>query len=409
MAPTWVKQIFWTLAGSGLVYVAAVLCLTIPTLQRNATYAHNINPARWQNLTNVEQFGFLHHQIQPFSIKSTDNVTLYAWHILPTHLYRKHKDQLVSQSDFGVKPFEQAANTVGLRLLLDDPNAKVVISFHGNAAHLGFSQRSTTYQQFLGTSTSEQPVHVIAFDYRGFGLSTGTPSEQGVIDDGLSIVSAFCGSPTELAERNRSPPSFLSHASLNPSQIILVGQSMGTFVATATLHKWTIDLQQAPFKALVLLASFSNLPKLLDSYSIKGWTPPLLSPLTQYPWAQKWLRGRIVDKWDTATRLKDLVRQENIPLNINIMHARDDWEIPYREGYMNWLAVQEAANGTGIFSSTHDDIYHPEFTKLWRSDDGSKTVKWQKVRHGHHNRIPTSEHVKLVLYDILDDEPRVVS
>lgn len=86
------------------------------------------------------------------------------------------------------------------------------------------------------------------------------------------------------------------------------------------------------------------------------------------------------------------------------MHARDDWEIPYREGYRNWLAVQEAANGTGIFSSTHDEVSHPEFTKSWQSEDGSKRVKWQKVRHGNHNRIPTSEHVKLVLYDILDDE-----
>lgn len=260
MAPTWLKQIFWTLAGSGLIYVAAIVSLTIPTLQRNATYAHNINPARWQNLTNVEQFGFLHHQVQPFSIKSTNNVTLYAWHILPTHLYRQHKDRLTTQEDFGVKPFEEAANTVGLRLLLEDPNARVVVSFHGNAAHLGFSQRSPTYQQLLGTSSPERPVHVIAFDYRGFGLSTGSPDEEGVVDDGLSIVSALCGSPTELAERNRSPTSFLSHASLNPSQIILVGQSMGTFVSTATLHKWTIEYIKLPSKHWYCWQAFPIFP-----------------------------------------------------------------------------------------------------------------------------------------------------
>lgn len=404
MAPTWFKQIFWTLAGTGLVYVAGILALTIPTLQRNAIYAHNINPAKWQNLTNVEQFGFLHHQVQPFTIKSTNNVTLYAWHILPTHLYRANKDRLVSQPDFGLKPFHEAVDTVGLRLLLDDPKAKLVISFHGNAAHLAFSQRSPTYQQLLGTSSEDRPVHVIAFDYRGFGLSTGTPSEQGVVDDGLSVVSAFCGSPTELAEMNRPSTGFLSSSSLSPSQLILVGQSMGTFVSTATFHRWTIELQQAPFKGLVLLASFSNLVKLLDSYSIKGWTPPLLSPLTHHPWVQGWIRGRIVDKWDTASRLQDLVKQEDLPLDITIMHARDDWEIPYREGYMNWLAVVQAANGTGSLSSTHDDVYHPEFTKMWQNDDGSKKVKWQKIRHGNHNRIPASEHVKLTMYDILDND-----
>lgn len=380
-----------------------MLALTIPALQRNVTYAHNINPAYWQNLSNVEQFGFLHHQVQPFTIKSTNDVTLHAWHILPAHLYRENKEDLTSQRDFGLKPFDEAVDSVGLRLLLNEPNAKVVVSFHGNAAHIGSSHRPATYQQLLSTSTREQPVHVIAFDYRGFGMSTGTPKEQGVIDDGVAVMSALCGSsPTDLAEHGGQSSGSSSRTRLHPSQIILVGQSLGTFVSTATYHEWTVKLQRAPFKALVLLASFSSLPKLLDSYSIKGLAPPVLSPLTQYPWAQKWVRERIWDKWDTASRLKELLRLADTKLDLSIMHARDDVEIPSREGYMNWLAVQEAVNGTGTFSSTHDDVYHPEFTKSWVSDDGMKRARWDKVRHGGHNRLPTSEHVKVILYDILE-------
>lgn len=400
MAPTWVKQCFWTLAGTGAVYVLSMLALTIPVLQRNATYAHNINPAYWQNLSNVEQFGFVHHQVQPFTVRSTNNVTLHAWHILPAHLYREHKEKLINQPDFGLKPFDEAAESVGLRLLLDEPNAKVVVSFHGNAAHIGSSHRPATYQQLLSTSTVEQPVHVVAFDYRGFGMSTGTPNEQGVIDDGIAVMSALCGSPDRLAATNRSPS--LSHSSLQPSQIILVGQSLGTFISTATYHEWTIRLQQAPFKALILLASFSSLTKLLDSYSIKGFTPPLLSPLTQYPYVQNWIRRRIHDKWDTASRIKEMLTLPDTKLDLSIMHAKDDWEIPYHEGYMNWLAVEEAVNGTGTFTSTHEDLFHPEFTKSWVSDDGAKRVRWDKVRHGGHNRLPTSEHLKVILYDILE-------
>lgn len=379
-----------------------MLALTIPALQRNATYAHNINPAYWQNLTNVEQFGFVHHQVQPFTIKSTNNVTLHAWHILPAHLYREHQERLISQPNFGLKPFDEAADSVGLRLLLHEPNAKVVVSFHGNAAHIGSSHRPATYQQLLGTSSVERPVHVIAFDYRGFGMSTGTPNEQGVVDDGVAVMSALCGSPSDLAARNRPQSSSLSHPSLRPSQIILVGQSLGTFISTATFHAWTAGLQQAPFRALVLLASFSSLPKLLDSYSIKGITPPLLSPLTQYPWAQNWIRGRIYDKWDTASRIQEMLTLSDTKLDLTIMHAKDDWEIPYHEGYMNWLAVEQTANGTGTFSSTHDDVFHPEFTKSWVSADGTKRVRWDKLRHGGHNRLPTSEHMKVMLYDILD-------
>lgn len=380
--------------------MAVLAVLTIPTVQRNATYAHNINPSRWQNLTNVEQFGFVHHQVQPFTVQSSNNTTLYAWHILPTHLYRQHQQKLINQPDFGVKPFDQAASTVGLRTLFENPNSKVVLSFHGNAAHIGSAYRPATYQQLLSVSTPEQPVHVIAFDYRGFGWSTGTPTEEGVIDDGVAILSALCGPPSD--EPNANRPEFSQISKLHPSQLILIGQSLGTFVSTATQHKWTFELGQAPCNALVLLASFSSLTKLLDSYSIKGLTPPILSPLTPYPFFQRMFRYMIVDKWDTASRLKDLLRQSGTKFDVTMMHAKDDWEIPYREGYMNWLAVEEVANGTGTFTSTSKDLMHPEWTKTWKSTDGLKTVRWDKVRHGGHNRIPTSEHVKLVLYDILE-------
>ena len=112
----------------------------------------------------------------------------------------------------------------------------------------------------------------------------------------------------------------------------------------------------------------------------------------------------IVDKWDTATRLQEMIKQKDLKLDVTIMHAKDDWEIPYREGYVNWMAMQEAADGIGTFSATHDDPMHPEFTRKWTSEDGLKRVRWDKVRHGGHNRIPTSEHVKLILCDILEQE-----
>lgn len=397
----WVKHCFWGLVVSGGLYVTTLLALTIPIIQRNATYAHNINPARWENVSNVEQYGFIHHQVQPFTVRSTDNVTLYAWHILPTHLYRGHRQDLVTQHSFGLKPFEEAVNTVGLRLLLSDPKATTIVGFHGNAAHLGSSYRPATYQQFLSVSTPEHPVHVIAFDYRGFGISTGSPNEVGVIDDGLSMLSALCGGPQRYSSLNRGSVSS-AVPGLSPDQIILAGQSMGTFVATASFHEWSVKLGQAPFKALILLAGFSSLPKLLDSYSIKGITPPVLSPLTPYPMAQNWFRKLLVDRWDLAARLREMLLIKDLTLDVTMMHARDDWEIPYREGFANWQIVEKLVNGTGTFSSTHDDLMHPEFTKSWESDGKSKRVRWQKVRHGGHNRIPTSEHLKVALMDILE-------
>ncbi|KIW94591.1 uncharacterized protein Z519_04567 [Cladophialophora bantiana CBS 173.52] len=387
------RKSFWGLAGCGLVYALAMAALTLPVVQRNATYVHKINPTYFQDLNNTEQFGFLHHQIQPFTIVTPDNVTLFAWHILPTHLYHKHEKALTGQPDFGLKPFEVASKSVGLQLLLGDPTATVVVAFHGNAAHLASNYRPSAYQQMLGVSTPEKPVHVIAFDYRGFGLSTGSPTEQGVIEDAVSLLSALTGEPDEGKQQSDTGRQYV-----DPSRVLLVGQSMGTFISTAFYHEWVVKLGRAPFKALVLIASFTSLPNLLESYSFKGLTPPILSPLMAYPRLQEWLRSKIQDKWDACSRLVELAQTPEVELNLVMLHARNDYEIPWREGRANWEYTLDAASGGKIDFARNLD------GEEWRSEDGRKRMRWERVRHGGHNRIQTSEQVRLAILRLIEDE-----
>ncbi|OCT46070.1 hypothetical protein CLCR_00472 [Cladophialophora carrionii] len=387
------RKAFWGLAACGLIYALAMGSLTVPVVQRNVTYVHNINPTYWQDLNNTEQFGFIHHQIQPFTITTSDNVSLFAWHILPTHLYCKHERALKAQPDFGLKPFQVASQSVGLQLLLNDPHATAVVAFHGNAAHLASNYRPTAYQQMLGVSTPEKPVHVIAFDYRGFGLSTGSPTETGVIQDAVALLSALTGYSGETGREQQVPEQHL-----DPAQIILVGQSMGTFISTAFYHEWVLKLGRAPFKALVLIASFTSLPNLLESYSFKGLTPPLLSPLMGYPRLQDYLRSKIQDRWDASSRLAELAQTPGVQLNLVMLHARNDYEIPWQEGRANWDHVLAAAsNGKTDFTR---DLNHEEF----KSEDGSKHLRWERVRHGGHNRIQTSEQVRLSILRLVEGE-----
>ena len=387
------RKAFWGLATCGLIYALAMGALSLPVVQRNAAYVHRMNPTYWQDLNNTEQFGFIHHQIQPFTVTTPDNVTLFAWHILPTHLYHKHEHALKEQPDFGLKPFEVASKSVGLQLLLNDPKASVVVAFHGNAAHLASNYRPSAYQQLLGVSTAARPVHVIAFDYRGFGLSTGSPTEEGVIQDGVSMLSALTG----FSDENEKIGQAL-HQYLNPSQIILVGQSMGTFISTAFYHEWVLRLHRAPFKALVLIASFTSLPNLLESYSFKGLTPPILSPLQYYPKLQEWLRSSIEDKWDATSRLVELGSNPEVKLNLVMLHARNDFEIPWQEGRANWDHVLTAASNGEIDLDRNLD--HEEF----KSEHDRKHLRWERVRHGGHNRIQTSEQVRLSILRLLEDE-----
>ncbi|KAJ9633831.1 hypothetical protein H2204_006616 [Knufia peltigerae] len=383
------RKVYWTLAGCGLIYALMIGALTHPTVQRNATYAHNINPTYFQDLNNTEQFGFLRHQIQPFTITTRDNVTLFAWHILPLHLYRRHEQSLKTQENFGLKPWNEARKTEGIRLLREDPDATIVLSFHGNAAHLASAYRPPTYQQILSSSTADKPVHVITFDYRGFGLSTGSPTEDGVVEDSIAILSALTGLDCDSNNAGKG---------VDPSRIILFGQSMGTFIATATYHEWVLKLGRAPFKALVLIASFTSLRELLESYSIKGLTPPLLSPLLPYPRLQQWILGKIVDKWETTDKLAELGANPDVQLRLTMLHARDDWEIPWRQGRASWDRVLQVASKGDIDFSRNLD--HEE----WKSADGKKQFQWERLRHGGHNKIPTSEHAKLILMRLIDGE-----
>ncbi|MEO0375076.1 MAG: alpha/beta fold hydrolase, partial [Cyanobacteria bacterium P01_A01_bin.17] len=98
-------------------------------------------------------------------------------------------------------------------LHLKNPEAKYTILYsHGNASDLGTIR-------FALEDIKQAGFSVFAYDYRGYGTNSGTPSEQGVYRD---IEAAYDYLVDELA--------------LSPSQIIVQGQSVGggpsTYLAT---------------------------------------------------------------------------------------------------------------------------------------------------------------------------------
>ena len=65
------------------------------------------------------------NQVTPFSLKTCDGQTLYAWHILPLPLYARHEETLAAQST-GVSA--DITKTENFKLLRDDPEARLIIS-----------------------------------------------------------------------------------------------------------------------------------------------------------------------------------------------------------------------------------------------------------------------------------------
>ncbi|KAL4929970.1 alpha/beta hydrolase [Aspergillus undulatus] len=394
------KKAYWSLAGAGLVYVGIVISLTFPAVQRFALYAHKVNPALWEDVNLVESFGFLKTQVQPFNLVTPDYETIYGWHLLPLHLCREHEAGLDSDKPAG--PEDDYTQTPVFKLLANDPNARVVVSFHGNAAHLGSAQRPETYRMLLGLSTPEHPIHVFAIDYRGFGISTGTPTEEGLITDGITLLNFLTSSPLNIP----------------PSRIVIVGQSLGTAVSAAVAERFTFGstdptaIQPAiqdpePFAGVILLASFSNLPNLIESYSVKGITPPILSPLRGYPRVQNWARSHILDKWDTAGRVARLTGVKSTletasptyaekGLDLAIIHAKNDVEIPWYEGRRVFAAAtgERQKDAPGVLSYERRDANGPNEVLIWENRSGKgagavKRVRWERVAYGGHNRVAT--------------------
>lgn len=266
---------------------------------------------------------------------------------------------------------------------------------HGNAAHIGSAQRPEVYRQILGLSTPSNPIHVFAIDYRGFGISTGTPTEEGVITDGVSLINFLTAGPLKIS----------------PSQIVIMGQSLGTAVTAAVAERFAFGSSNPnatqpalknpdPFAGVILLASFSTVPSLIESYSFKGLTPPLLSPLIGYPRVQKWVVSHIIDHWDTASRVARLTGvgpsagddekagYGEKELDLSIVHAIDDYEIPWYEGRRVWQAAvgERSDDKAGELVYDHKEKDGPGEVRVWENRSGKKgavkKVRWERVGYG---------------------------
>jgi pimeloyl-ACP methyl ester carboxylesterase len=388
-------------------YVLFILALLLPAVQRPAFYAHHANPTLWQNLSDVEAFGFLPRQVQPFTLTTRDNETLFAWHILPVHLYLEHEAELLASPEFGVKTAEAVVESVALRVLAQDPEAVVVVNFHGNAAHLASAQRPATYGRQLGLSRPDRPVHVFTFDYRGYGLSSGSPTEEGLIADGETMLSFVTGLKTGSRNAKESERK-MGSVGVDPSRIIVFGQSLGTAVSTGLTHRWYLTNNLPSFKALILVSGFTAVPELLDTYSLKGIVPPFLTPLKCFPRLQEAVVSKIADPWRTRGRIADLMTSTRV-LDLTILHAADDWEIPWRQGFGNAIVAMNSIEDPScralalqydkVTTEHHSPI--PSGISPLTCGNGDKRLRWELAAHGGHNNVAMSHQAGLAIERVL--------
>jgi abhydrolase domain-containing protein 12 len=231
------------------------------------------------------------NQVTPFRISTEDGEQLFTWLIAPLGVYAKHSEDFITEQP-GVHDIEEK---LAFRLLRSDPEARLLIYFHGNSATIAQQRRTEEYRSYSAGASDK--IFVLAFDYRGFGRSSGTPSEPGLLSDAQAVVDWA-----------------LNIAKISPDRIVLLGHSLGTAVVSGIAHQYAkVGIE---FAGLILCAAFTNAGGAFASYSIGG-VIPVLAPIKLSSALQRWFSSKMRDTWHSDDRLADLARKSTMWMRLS--------------------------------------------------------------------------------------------
>ncbi|CEF70214.1 Hypothetical protein SRAE_2000484800 [Strongyloides ratti] len=224
---------------------------------------------------------FLRNPFQQYNDLSYHESKLGIWHILPQSLSTKYKGQNLTLNEF--------------ENLLKLKDYKVFLYLHGNTF-----DRTTPHRCALYNVLSSADFHVITFDYRGYGDSTGRPTDEGLASDAVTVYKHL-----------------LKFAD---GRIYVWGHSMGTGVACNSMRK--MSEAGMPPKGIILEAPFNNLRDVMLNH-------PLSKPFKWIPFQEQLFIGNLKKSGLVMDSDKNI---KKIDAPILILHAEDDHVIPWQLG-----------------------------------------------------------------------------
>ena len=164
------------------------------------------------------------------------------------------------------------------------------------------------------------------------------------------------------------------------------------------------------FAGHIMIAPFVDVPTLVTTYKIAG-TIPILSPVAQYPILFNFLSSQIRETWSTKTRIANYVRRSEQSLNkyrITLIHAEDDYDIPWEHTPTLFSHAVNATNADGIEDARvrswkleeGDDIGAAGHVAHWRTDSG--VISEYLLKYGLHDVMMGSPAVSLAAMDIFE-------
>jgi uncharacterized protein len=201
----------------------------------------------------------------------------------------------------------------GWTLTQSHPRATVVY-FHGNGGNL------SVWAPILA-GVHQQGFTIVAFDYRGYGLSTGRPSERGLYRDADAIL--------EYAWRRGD----------RRERVVYWGRSLG---ATVAAYAATVRLPDG----IILESGFPDARSLIRS------SPPMafLSLFSTY-------------RFPTA----DLMRRAPAPALV--IHGDQDRVVPFQLGQALFERIGNPKQFAAIRGGDHNDVAPPDPRSYWKTID----------------------------------------
>lgn len=190
-----------------------------------------------------------------------------------------------------------------------DSPTPLVVFFHGNAELIDHQHAVLDLYRSMGVS-------VLLIEYRGYGLSDGTPSEAHIVLDSVAVIEQV-----------------LARDDVDPGKLILHGRSIGGGLATQ------VALKTNP-AAIIVESTFTSISGMAMRYGV----PPFIvtSPL----------------------KSEEAFKQLDIP--ILILHGKHDTIVPVSHGHRLKAAAEDAT--LVLFESGHNDLPSGAEVGLYRSE-----------------------------------------
>lgn len=199
-----------------------------------------------------------------------------------------------------------------------DAHPPTLLFFHGNAENIAPNVPLARLAREAGFST-------FLVDYRGYGGSTGSPSERGIYRDGEAALRYL-----------------RSREDVDPGRIIVWGRSIGSCVAVRLAA--VPAGQDAPPAGLILESPFTSVRELLREGG--SWILYPLSFLATYRFDQAALAHRI-----------------NVPTLV--IHGSADEVVPYRLGRALYEMIPTRVEFLTIDGGGHNDLMARHADAVW--------------------------------------------